>query len=119
MKLKALDHRQRLLKTLLVHMLHSDVSKLTLCRYVMCSNFALLHPLTDVKETLSNVLCTRSKCTVADYVQCHRVSMCSGTCSNSLPNPSSVSMYEQITASFMARAEATSSASIVDNVVRL
>ena len=58
---------------MLFQMLRSDVSELTLCRYVMCSNFGLLHQLTNVEEAQSNVLCPRTKCTVADYVQCRRV----------------------------------------------
>ena len=51
MKLEALDHLQKLLKTMLVQMLRSDVSELTLRRYVMCSIFFLLHQLTNVEET--------------------------------------------------------------------
>ena len=43
----------------------------------------------------------------------------SGTCANSLPNPSSVSMFEQNTAFFSAKAVATCSASMVDMVIRL
>ena len=58
---------------MLVQLLRSDVSELTHRRYVMCSNFVLLHQLTNVEETLSNVLCPRIKCTVADYVQYRRV----------------------------------------------
>ena len=61
------------MKTMLVQMIRSVVSELTLRRYGMCSNFVLLHQLTNVEETLSNVLCPRTKCTIADYVQCRRV----------------------------------------------
>ena len=43
----------------------------------------------------------------------------SGTCANSLPNPSSVSIFAQNTASFNLKADATSSASMVDMAVRL
>ena len=39
-------------------------------------------------------------------------------CANSFPNPSSVSMFEQNTASINARADATSSACMVDIAVR-
>ena len=45
--------------------------------------------------------------------------MYSGTCPNYSPNPSSVIMLEQNTASFVVKAEATSSASMVDIAVRL
>ena len=58
---------------MLDQMVRSDVSELTFRRYVMCSNFVLLHQLTKLEETHSNVLCPRTKCTVADYVQCRRV----------------------------------------------
>ena len=58
---------------MLVQMLRSNVGELTLRRYAMCSNFVLLHQLSNVEETKSNVLWPRTKCTVADYVQCHRV----------------------------------------------
>ena len=37
-----------------------------------------------------------------------------GICANSFPNPSSASIFEQNTASFIARADATSSAFMVD-----
>ena len=42
-KFKALDQLYKLMKTMLVQMIRSDVSELTLRRYVMCSNFVLLH----------------------------------------------------------------------------
>ena len=58
---------------MLVQMRCSVVSELTLRRYVMRSNFVLLHQLTNVEETLTNVLCPRNKCAVADYVQIRRV----------------------------------------------
>ena len=58
---------------MLVQMLSSDISELTVRRYVMCSNFVLLHHLTNVEETQSNVICPRTKRTVDDYVQCRRV----------------------------------------------
>ena len=47
------------------------------------------------------------------------VEMYSGPCANSLPNPISVSMFEQNTAFFIAKADAISSASMVDMAVRL
>ena len=50
-KLETLDHLQNLLKTMLVQMLRSDVSELTFRRYEICSNFVLLHQLTNVEET--------------------------------------------------------------------
>ena len=51
MKLEALDYLSKLLKTTLVQMLRSNVSELTPRRYVVCSNFVLLHQLTNVEET--------------------------------------------------------------------
>ena len=54
-------------------MLRSDVGESTLRRYVMCSNFVIVHQLTNVEETRINVLCPRTKCTIAEYVQCRRV----------------------------------------------
>ena len=47
------------------------------------------------------------------------LSQYSGTCANSLPNPNSVSMFEKNTVSFIPKADATSSASMVDMAVRL
>ena len=50
MKSEALYHLYKLLNTMLVEMLRFDVSELTLRRYVMCSNFGLLHQLTNAEE---------------------------------------------------------------------
>ena len=47
------------------------------------------------------------------------MSQYSGTCAHYLPNPSSVSMFEQNTASLIVKGDATSYASIVDMAVRL
>ena len=47
------------------------------------------------------------------------LSQYSGTRANSLPNPSSVSMFEQNPASYIAKADPTSSTSMVDMAVRL
>ena len=46
------------------------------------------------------------------------LSQYTGICANPFPNSSYVSMFEQNTASFIARADATSSASMVDIAVR-
>ena len=46
------------------------------------------------------------------------LSQYNGTFAKSLPNPSSVNMFEQNTASLIAKADATSSASMVDMAVR-
>ena len=53
-----------------------------------------------------------SACSVAVWSQY------SGTCANYLPNPSTVSIFKQNTASFIPKAGATSSASMVDIAVR-
>ena len=42
----------------------------------------------------------------------------SGTCANSLPNPSSVSMFEQDPASYIEKADPTISTSMIDMAVR-
>ena len=52
-----------------------------------------------------------STCSVAVLLQYN------GTFATSLPNPRSVSMFEQNTASFIAKTDATSSASMVDMAV--
>ena len=108
-----------MLEAMLVQVFRADVGRVVVGRDVVYRNASLRHQLSDVKEAQSDVLRPGTEGAVSSACSVAVLSQYSGTCANSLPNPSSVSMFEQNTASFIAKADATSSASMVDMAVRL
>ena len=91
------DEVQQMLEAMLVQVFRADVGRVVVGRYVVYRNASFRHQLSDVKEAQSNVLrpgtegAVSSACIVAVFPQYR------GTCANSLPNPGSVSMFEQNT----------------------
>ena len=109
-----MDEVYKVFEPVHVEVLCTDVGEVVFCRDVMDGDPPLCYQFSDEEEQY-DVLGPRrfpNACRVAVLLQY------GGKCANSFPNPSSVSIFEQNTASFIARADATSSAFMVDITFR-
>ena len=103
---------------MLVQVLCAYVGSVDVGRDVVDGDPSLRHELSDEKEAQRDLLRPRVKGAVSKRVQRCVLSHYNGTFAKSFMNPSSVSTFEQNTASFIAKSDTTSSASMVNIVVR-
>ena len=99
--------------TVLAKVLGAQVCKLIFCLDVVDADLTLLHQLLHEKVPQRDMICARTVCAVAGDVQHRHVVDVQRHAAKLSSKPSSNITLEQNTASFIVRAVATSSASIV------